>query len=591
MNTERQRRIRAAFEAASSLPPGDQTDFVRRNAGDDVELAESVLRLLRASRDGNKFLAKPLFPAEAPNALRGMRIGAYRVVREIGAGGMGVVYLATRADDAFRRVSALKVIRAGLNTPKMIDRFLRERQILAELDHPNIARIVDGGTTPDGLPYFVMDYVDGRPIDAFANERQAEVDQRLNLFRQACQAVQYLHDNRIIHRDLKPANMLVTSGGTVKLLDFGIAKLLDAESGTKNTVPLATGAYASPEQLAEKPTGPASDIYSLGAILYELLTGELPRETSGTSAKPVTSTKDIRKPSTRNRTNPLLKTKESPTDLRRKLQGDLDSILMKALREEPGLRYASASAFAADIENYQSQRPVAARNGAALYVVSRFTRRNRLGVAAVLLLSASLSWGGWEQWRINQLVAQMNRPLTDERAQIDRLQAARLVNSIPGPSPHPGPASNSSSNHTPAAAPAPTSDTAAADQHLSETIKQVANNYQDTFPRLVDNPLTSRKQKEEILNRDLSWLQQITPLAGQKPELSTDLSRAYLQIAMAQWSSDRPSLDDPSGSLETCRKALEVIRNLPETTAQSEALTTIESGLSQQMSKLQAGHS
>ena len=571
MNTERQRRIRAAFDAAASLPPGDQTDFVRRSAGSDTELAESVLRLLRASRDGNEFLAKPLFPKEVKNALGGMRIGAYRTVREIGAGGMGVVYLATRADDVFRRVSALKVIRATFNTPKMIERFIRERQILADLDHPNIARIVDGGTTPDGLPYFVMDYIDGRPIDAFSNERGAEVDQRLNLFRQACSAVQYLHDNRIVHRDLKPANILVTSGGTVKLLDFGIAKLLDTDTeNQKNTLTMLTSAYASPEQLAEKPVGPASDIFSLGAILYEMLTGELPREVvdKTTSSRPTSRTGVIKRPSTRNRTNTLLKTRETPADLSRKLQGDLDSILMEALREEPELRYTSASAFAADVENYQSKRPVTARNGAKLYVLSRSMRRHRIGIAAAILVAAALAWGGWEQWRNLQLVAQMNMVLTGEGR-------ALLVSPSPGSS-TPNQASTSNT---------------VADQQLSATINQVADNYQTTFPRLIDNPLSSRQQGEEIVNRDLAWLQQIATLTAQKPDLTTDVGQAYLQIAMAQWSASRPSLEDPAASLDTCQKAFDVLRTLPASFAQSATVRALEGEFQKQVAQLQPSHS
>ena len=580
MTTDRQRRIRAAFEAASSLSPGEQTDFVRRNAGNDVELAESVLRLLRASREGNKFLAKPLFPKEQPNALRGMRIGAYQVVREIGAGGMGVVYLATRADDVFRRVSALKVIRAGLNTPKMIDRFLRERQILADLDHPNIARIVDGGTTPDGLPYFVMDFIDGRPIDAFANERQADIDQRLNLFRQACSAVQYLHDNRIIHRDLKPANMLVTSGGTVKILDFGIAKLLDSETGMQNTVPLATGAYASPEQLASRPTGPASDIYSLGAVLYELLTGDLPRETAGASGKPTSSTpvRDIRKPSTRDHKKSLLKTKESPADLRRKLQGDLDSILMKSLREEPDLRYSSASAFAADIENYQAKRPVTARDGATLYVASRFTRRHPIGILASIALAACLTVIAWLGWNVHQLRKQMIVPVASETA-----LAKRAANIIQNPT-----AAPPGTHASPLSLPITPSDKAA-DQELGDTLRQVSSNYQDTFPRLIANPLASSQQNTDILNHDLSWLDQISPFTAQKPDLSTELSQAYLQIALAQWNSARPSLDDHDGSLDSCERGLRILASLPADANQSDQVKAVANSLNQQRALLQAG--
>ena len=587
MTTERHQRIRAAFEAASSLPLSDQTEFVRRQAGDDLELAEAVLRLLRASREGDKFLAKPLFPPEVPNALSGMRIGAYQVVREIGAGGMGVVYLATRADDAFRRTTALKVIRAGLSSQQMIDHFLRERQILADLDHPNIARIVDGGTTPDGLPYFVMDYVDGRPIDIFANDREANVDQRLNLFRQACQAVSYLHGNRIIHRDLKPANMLVTSGGTVKLLDFGIAKLLDADPASQmKTIPMLTRGYASPEQLDGKPTGVGSDIYSLGAVLYELLTGKLPRDLpteSGPSTKLTGAGKTIRKPSVTTRTNATFRPKENPDELRRRLQGDLDSILMKALRDEPEQRYATVAEFVADIEHYQARRPVAARDGARLYVVSRYTRRNRMGIAAVTILAASLSWGGWEDYRAHQLRGQMDSVLASER-----LQAERLVDAPSKSSSTPAPQHTSPSKEN---SPTPKMMNPEADNGLRETLRQIAENYRDTFPKLVDNPVASRQQSKEILGRDLEWLQAITPLAQAKPDLSTALGNAYLQVAQAQWSAGQPSLNDAAGSSETCKKAVGILKSIPEAASGTDEVRALEGELNQQMSILPSGHS
>ena len=530
---------------------------------DDPEVAESVLRLLRASQSGGSFLAKPIVPREPKHAFAGTRLGAYKIVRELGAGGMGVVYLAVRSDETFRRNAAIKVIRPEFQSPAMIERFVRERQLLAELDHPNIARIIDGGTTPANLPYFVMDYVEGKPIDVFANEREADLNQRLNLFRQVCEAVRYLHDNRVLHRDLKPANILVTSSGSVKLLDFGIAKMLDLPADVQvKTAPLLTPGYASPEQVSGKPTGVASDIYSLGAVLYELLTGQRPHETAERSVAAVIhaiTQETIRKPSTTVQANAALKSRQTNAELSRRLQGDLDSILLKALRQEPDLRYSSVATFSEDIERYQAQQPVAAREGALLYNASRFTRRNRLSLATAALLLLSFSWAGREQWRVHQLVGQLNSIQPAEQAVIQQMQAPSFNPKIRDPQ---------------------------QDARLEQTLKQVTHSYDQTFPELVRSPLAPEELSQQALTRDLSWLQHIQPLVDQQPQLSTDLSRAYLSVAKAQWSDSAPSLNDAGGSLETCKLALAVLEQIPSAAAQTENIEQLEQALSRQMTAL-----
>jgi serine/threonine protein kinase len=260
-----QRLIRDLFDGASELPATERQAWVEARAQGNAEVAAHVMRLLNAARaSGQSFLAEPVFKRESPALQEGMMIGPYRVLRELGSGGMGVVYLTMRSDEVYRRLAALKVIRPELRDHPLKDRFLREREILARLDHPNIARIIDGGTTPNGLPYFVMDYVDGRPLDAYCRATCATLDQRLNLFRQTCDAVEYLHENNVLHRDLKPANILVTANGQVKLLDFGVSKLGFSKPGfdSKATagMPVVTAVYASPEQIGAQTVTAASDI-------------------------------------------------------------------------------------------------------------------------------------------------------------------------------------------------------------------------------------------------------------------------------------------------------------------------------------------
>jgi eukaryotic-like serine/threonine-protein kinase len=557
MNTTRQRQIRAVFDAVVSLPPETQAEIVRRKSGGDSEVESSVMRLLEASRSGGKFLENPLAERFDLSSFKGTRLGAYVVDRQIGSGGMGVVYLAVRADDIYKRTAALKIVHPGYNTPDKIERFRRERQILAQLDHPNIARIVDGGTTPTGLPYFVMDYVDGKPIDAFCNERRAGLDQRLNLFRQACAAVQYLHENHVIHRDLKPANMLVTNSGTVKLLDFGIAKLLDPGSQALVTsAAIASPGYASPEQLDGRPAGPASDIYSLGAILYELLTGIRPHEgeeRSVPAAIRAVTHDDVRKPSASLGPSATLQTRESIPELRKQLQGDLDSILLMTLRQEPKTRYTSVAELAGDVENFQAGRPVLARKGASLYVVSRFARRNVGGLAAAAVLIAVLSRLGWDEWKLHQLSTRMASIQT----------ASSLIASI---------------------------NTQQGPERIQQSLQQLGENYKTAFPEMLDNPLATKKETETIVNRDLNWLDQVAPLAQQKPQLTPSLVRTYIDVAQAQFSDDHASLKDAEGSLATCKKAFALLKQLPEETLNGDTAKNLKLDLKRQVDMLPGVH-
>lgn len=345
--------------------------------------------------------------------LAGTIVGRYRLIREIGRGGMGAVWLAERADGQFEQYVAVKLVKRGMDSDEIIARFLRERQILARLNHPNIARLLDGGVADDGRPYFVMEYIAGEPITAWCDERRLLIADRLRLFASTCSAVQYAHRSLIVHRDLKPSNVLVTHGGDVKLLDFGVAKLLetDGETTAANRGPM-TPEYASPEQLAGAPVTTTTDVYQLGVLLYELLTGHRPwgKGRGSPEGVDVARFRDPRRPSTVSRTGDAalpdgasrrvpdeisLNRGTTPERLRKRLRGDLDSIVLKALRREPEERYQSAEALADDVERHLSQRPVRARDAGLADRVVRFVRRHQLRVSAaaavvILLIGASV---------------------------------------------------------------------------------------------------------------------------------------------------------------------------------------------------------
>ena len=300
MTPERWQKIEELFQAALDLPPGDRHAFVVEACADDAELCAEVEKLLAQHDDAGDFIEEPAIVESGSRSLAsaqdtlptadglddyvvGRRVGAYRVVRELGRGGMGAVYLAERDDSEFRHRVAIKLIKRGMDTDFILRRFRNERQILATLDHSHIAKLLDGGTTEDGLPYFVMEYVEGLPIYRYCDQGKLTTTQRLVLFRQVCEAIHYAHRRLVIHRDIKPSNILVTGDGVPKLLDFGIAKVLNpalvadiTADPTATAMRLMTPEYASPEQVQGQPVSPATDVYSLGVLLYELLTGHRP---------------------------------------------------------------------------------------------------------------------------------------------------------------------------------------------------------------------------------------------------------------------------------------------------------------------------
>ncbi len=282
MKSEQWQQVRDILDSAIALPSGERSAYLDHACATDQELRSEVESLLQSHEEaGSVFLNTPaadlktaLSDASPRSNWMGRRIGVYQIEAEIGHGGMGEVYRAVRADGQFKKNVAIKIVRGGYDTAAMLERFLHERQILASLDHPNIARLYDGGTTEDGIPYLVMELIDGTPIDQYCEEHDLPVNARLQLFTQVCSAIQYAHQRLVIHRDIKPSNILVTADGIPKLLDFGIAKILDPAGSAETTMMAAmTPEYASPEQIRGEPITTATDVYSLGVVLYRLLTG------------------------------------------------------------------------------------------------------------------------------------------------------------------------------------------------------------------------------------------------------------------------------------------------------------------------------
>ena len=392
------RRVEEIFDEVAALPAGERGERLAELCGDDGALRLEVESLLAADAGAGDFLEQTPVPPDLaevvlpPPSAVGRRIGSWRVERKLGEGGMATVYLGVRDDGEFRQQVAIKVFGYGADRSDLLDRFRAERQILASLDHPNIARLLDGGTTEDGLPYLVMEHVDGVPVDRYCEEHGLGVDARIDLFRQICSAVQYAHQNLVVHRDLKPSNILVTADGKPHLLDFGIAKLLEgsALAGadlTRTGQRLMTPHYASPEQVTGRPMTTASDVYALGVLLYVLLTGHLPYrldpdrlgavEQAVLEQQPERpSTAVGRSISTADGASAI----ETLQDRRlaRRLAGDLDNIVLMALRKEPQLRYASVELLSEDLRNYREGMPVLARPATFGYRVSKFVGRHRI---------------------------------------------------------------------------------------------------------------------------------------------------------------------------------------------------------------------
>jgi len=396
MTPSRWRQVEEVFHRALEQPAEQRQAWIDNACAGDEPLRAEVLSLL----DSDPTVAGGFVGSRIKHALlelrresaaqgEGPRVGAYRLIRELGRGGMGAVYLAVRADQEYDSQVAIKLVCPGLDTDFIFQRFRRERQILARLEHPNIARLLDGGTTEDQIPYLVMEYVDGSWITKYAEERGLSVEERLRLFLPVCSAVAHAHRHFVVHRDLKPGNILIDRSGTPKLLDFGISKLLlkEAEETQTPELKMMTPAYASPEQIMGDPVTIASDVYSLGVVLYELLSGARPHRIDDCSPlvlERVICREEVAPPSVSAAGRPAL---------RRRLAGDLDNIVLHAMQKAPERRYVSIEQFADDIQRHLEHRPLVAQPDSLWYRARKFTRRNRVAVLFASVAAGSLVAG------------------------------------------------------------------------------------------------------------------------------------------------------------------------------------------------------
>jgi non-specific serine/threonine protein kinase/serine/threonine-protein kinase len=540
MTPERWQQVKDLFGSALGETPAQRAAFLASACGGDDDLRTQVESMIAAHEQDGDFIEAPaferamgLFAGGPAEAVAGRHVGPYKIARELGHGGMGAVYLAVRADDQYQKRVALKLVRRGMDTQDILRRFRHERQILASLNHPFIAQLLDGGTTEDGLPYFAMEYVEGQPITDYCDTHRLTIAERLKLFRPVCAAVHYAHQNLVVHRDLKPSNILITADGTPKLLDFGIAKLLNPELSAQTIDPTATALrlmtpeYASPEQVRGDPVTTASDVYSLGVVLYELLTGHRPYRLKSRSPHEilhVVCEEEPEKPSTaasrveavvdpdgatRATATPesVSRTREGqPEKLRRRLKGDLDNIVLMAMRKEPQRRYATVNQLSEDIRRHLEGQPVVARKDTFGYRAEKFVKRNKAGVAAAALVLITLIGGIVATW-------QQAREARQERAN--------------------------------------------AQQRFND-VRELATSFLFELHKEIETLPGSIRAQEKLVNRALETYDKLAKQAGDDRSLQLDLAAAYSQAGHIQWNRYYANLGNLVGAMQSERKALEI---------------------------------
>ncbi len=512
--------VKRLFDEALDLAPADVAALLARHDADPVLVAE--VRSLLAWHDGaGTFLESPAVRVAdlAADPLVGQSLGPWRVVGVVGQGGMGIVYRAERADDAFTRQAAIKVIGPGTDAASVVERFRRERQMLADLDHRNIARLLDGGSTPTGQPYFVMEYVDGIRIDDYCDAGRLSVADRLELFVRVCNGVQFAHQNLVVHRDIKPENILVTADDTPKLLDFGVARLLsrapgESDASETSATWLLTPDYASPEQIAGRPSTISTDVYSLGVVLYVLLTGERPYRLRGSTPAEVQTAlaaSELRPPSEIARTGEAAADRArrrgtTPALLARTLVGDLDAIVLKALSAGPDERYASVGDFLRDVKAYRTSWPVSARPPAPAYVAGRFIRRHTKAVVAVVALAVvAMSGVSAVLWQASVAARERGR-------------AERRFNDV----------------------------------------RSLANAFMFDVNDTIANVPGTMATRELIVKTAVDYLDSLARESAGDAGLQRELARAWIRVGDVQGNPSSANLGDTTGAMRSYRRATEL---------------------------------
>jgi serine/threonine protein kinase len=504
MDTARFIQLRSIFDEAVKLPSTAWDSYLQTACAGETALMEE----LRALLDQYRQSPPSMTPGAAPVSSSALTFGPYRVLRELGAGGMGVVYLAVRDDGAFRKNVALKLLRANLNATDVVQRFHQERQVLADLDHINIARILDGGQTREGCPYYVMDYVDGEPLDRYCDSQMLDVGGRIRLFQQVAGAVQYLHEHLVVHRDLKHSNIMVTREGVVKVLDFGIAKvqahMAAAPDLTSPEFRLLTPNYASPEQISGGATTKASDIYSLGVILYQLLTGRLPHEDPADKLL-----RDPPLPSANIRQD-LQRTPETTNQLRRRIVGDLDQIVLLCLRRDPRQRYASAAELSADLGRFLEGRSVVARREPLMERTVRFLKRKRVAIGVAAALAIALGTGAWQAVLANGQAKLVRSREAEVRRLLDELNRRKAITPVRS-----GKRSGISSSEL--------------DQRVGD-VQQLRRLLQQDLAGGGSRSGTLSPERRDILDRASVYLDSVSAHASRDAALALELAGAYQDI-------------------------------------------------------------
>ena len=520
MNPERWNKIKDIFAAALERDPAERTTYVEQACASDPELRGEVISLLAAHDTAEGFIEQEaaqrvgLASAAPKKDWIGRRLGPYRIVGEAGRGGMSQVFKAVRDDQQYEKQVAIKLLKPGLDTDSLLRRFKAERQILAQLSHPNIAHLLDGGATEDGAPYLVMEYIEGKPIDAYCDDRELGVNERIDLFRSLCSAVHYVHQHLMVHGDLKCGNVLVTQQGVVKLLDFGIARLLGPTPAAGSEEPRATTffaltpEYASPEQVRGEQISTASDVYSLGVVLYRLLSGELPHKAAGSTtwalAEKICELDPAPPSATANETT------AGYSRFAKTLRGDLDNIVLKTLKKAPDERYSSAEQLSEDLRRYLRGFPVEARPDTTTYRVRKFAQRHRsAAIAAGLFVAALIAGIVTTSWQAH-------------RADVERLRAER---------------------------------------HLNDLRELTSVYLSDVYDAVAYLP-GGTKARKLLVENSVKYLRGLERDAHDSPQLQRDLANAYDRLGDVQGDYIGANLGDTQGALDSYRRALNLQRGL-----------------------------